>query len=378
MCLEGVLMVMHDVWKRAGLLGLLVSALGAGHAAGPVVVTPGSIAGNAFVPGANTGTGAGSGSSAVEKLSTCTVTPASTTRTISLASRNWFGYNKPVTVYYKMVGGGSGAGHRPQLESAGGSTAILKNGTLVAAAPGMNAGGTRTPLGGSFTIGPNDSLQFILGGGGGGSAYGTYLYARQFCEWSDELGDTYCYNQWESYGTGVGGGGGAGYFGGGSGSYQADVLGGLPSTSRIAFGGTGTAGGAGYVAGALNVGGGGSGAAGGGNGGTPGTDVTWSYWTGWENAYYMAGGGGAQGRLGRPGASFSGSAPQCVTRAGAQVTPPVATTFDLSPNAGQPGSSVSVYEGTYGACSTPGGGYGEIVLQYQAVTCDLIPQYNQP
>lgn len=370
-------MVNQKILRSAAAKLLLVVLCVSAQAAGPVVVTPGSLATKAFVPRAD---GSGSSTAAVERLASCTVTPTASTRTISLASRNWNGYSKPVTVYYKMVGGGAGAGHRPQLASGGGSTVILKNGSVVAAAAGMSAGATaRSIASGSFTVGPTDTLQFILGGGGGGSALGSYLYARQICEWSEELQDTYCYNQWESYGTGVGGGGGAGYFGGGSGAYQPDVLGGVPTQAAIAYGGTSTAGGAGFVAGASNAGGGGAGAAGGATGGADGADVSFSYWTGWNMQYYLAGGGGALGRMGRPGASFGGSPPQCVVRSGAQTSPPPATSFDLSPNAGQPGSALGgVYDSTYGACSTPGGGYGEIVLRYQAATCDLIPQLDRP
>lgn len=116
-----------------------------------------------YFPSGITGTGGGSGTGQTGTLQTCRVTPTSGTRTLVLGSRPWFGHNKPVTVLYKMVGGGAGAGDRPQLESAGGSTVILKNGAVVAVAPGMNAGGTRSPINGSFTVTSADTLTFILG-----------------------------------------------------------------------------------------------------------------------------------------------------------------------------------------------------------------------
>lgn len=133
----------------------------------------------------------------------------------------------------------------------------------------------------------------------------------------------------------MGGGGGAGFYGGGSGGHQVNVLGGVPSQARIAFGGTASAGGAGYVSGSQYLGGGGGGPAGGGTSTTNGANADFALWTGFENRAYQAGGGGAFGRVGSPGASRSGGfPPSCSPVAGAQTFPPIATGFYWSPEFG--------------------------------------------
>lgn len=344
-------------------------------AAAPVVVTPGSLAGYSFSPPSSSGGGGGSSSGGVETLATCRVTPTIDTRTITLSTRNWFGYTKPVTVLYKIVGGGSGHAPRPQLESAGGSSVILKNGAVVAYAPGMNAGATaRAPVSGSFTITSSDSLSFYLGGGGGGGSMGYRYYLRG--NYDPDTGDFLGYTS-EFYHTGVSGGGGAGYYGGGSGTVFSEVLAGsAPTSAAVAFGGTSASGGSGYRSGSSGNGGGGTGVAGGGAGTSRGADYSYTLWSGTWNYYYHSGGGAGYGSVGSAGGSQANAPLSCSMNSGAVGRPPLATSFDLSPNAGQPGSALG---GLFpSGCTWPGGGYGEIVLQYQAPTCDLIPQYDQP
>jgi hypothetical protein len=326
--------------------------------AAPVVLTPGSVAAYSFYPPAAATTG-GNSDGPVETLSMCFVTPTADDRTIVLATRNWYGYTKPVNVYYKMIGGGTGVSKlfgnpMPQMASAGGSSAILKNGTLVAAASGQNANvTTRNIVSGSFTVTSADTLRFVAGGGGG-TGLATYLYTGQYVYY------------------GYSGGGGAGYYGGGAGQTYYNV-GTVPvAGAAVATGGTGLAGGAGASAGTLNYGATGS-ANGGGLGGGA---VSVMFWNGYGNMYYSIGNGGAKGN---PGTSGGNAVGYCPAAPDMPASMPLATTFDLDPYSGKAAYSYNGIDpwGYAFNCDT-GGGRGQIVLQYQAPTCDLIPQWNLP
>ncbi len=309
------------------------------------------------------------GSGTCISLVTCYVTPTANDRTLVMSTRNWFGYTRPITVYYKMVGGGAGptylpgsTGTLPQFMSAGGSTAVLKNGTMVAAASGMNAGDIANPrqvVSGLFTVAITDTIRLISGGGGGFGQVGTSYTG------------VYDYYGWP-------GGGGAGYYGGGSGVRQ-DWPAGYPvAAPAVAFGGTGTSGGAGAAPGSLGRGGSTPGGAAGGNGLANGASTTTSMWDGFVNQNYTAGGGGGYGQHGLPG----GDSPTCPSNpagSGRGAATPLATAFDLSPISGTAGFQhvFSAPGGGFFRCGV-GGAAGEIVFQYQAPTCDLIPQWNLP
>ncbi len=350
----------------AGLLAALVT--GSIVYAAPVVPTPGSVAGYTFSPPATSGGGSGGSTGPVETLSTCRVTPALSNRTLSMASRNWNGHTKPINVYYKMVGGGGGgvAGDVSQARfgSAGGSSAILKNGTLVAVAPGQSAaasvaGSAPSIVSGMFTVTSSDTLVFVNGGGAGTAGIG---------------GTSFGGPGW--YYDGYPGGGGAGYYGGGTGDAYSGY--GAPAAgAAYATGGTGVAGGTGAVNGSLSVGG--TLGAGGGNG--AGDGATWGVALYLGSSTITAGGGGGQGRSGRAGGlGYAGMTWCPAAPTGAQTYAPTSTTFDLHPSAGQPGGvnfNGTDPSGYAYACKT-GGGFGQIVLQYQAITCDVIPQYDQP
>jgi hypothetical protein len=358
------------------LLAALLAAIASGAStqtawAAPIVVTPGTPAIHSFypqLPPPTTGS-----SDPIATLSRCIVSPTAGQRSILLSSRNWYGYTKPITVYYKMVGGGAGGNGGtqtlPQIGSAGGSTAILKNGTLVAIANGMSAANAGSPpqiVGGTFTVTSADTLQFILGGGGGGS----------------DVGQAYT-GTWDSYA--LPGGGGAGYFGGGAGVYQTSVGTGaaIPLGAATAMGGTGTAGGAGAGgSGGPGYGGGYPGQATGGNGASSGTGYMVALWNGYGvTIYHYSGGGGGYGQPGMPGGNPNSyvalgcpAYPPATNRSGA----PLATTFNLDPFSGAAGPYYGYFDGTYNNNCRSGGGPGEIVLQYQAPSCDLIPNWNQP
>lgn len=169
--------------SSVALFGSLAGTLAHGA---PVVVTPGSLAKYVYLP-PGSGSGSGSGSGMQETLQTCVVQPVGgTTRsdwTLALSSRNWLSYTKPVKVFYTMVGGAGG-----HAGGGGGSSAILKNGTLVAAAAGGDGGpiigagdpGDGVVSQGSFEITSSDSIRFIAGGGGGAggtsSLFGAAVY----------------------------------------------------------------------------------------------------------------------------------------------------------------------------------------------------------
>ncbi|TWO71427.1 hypothetical protein FN976_10945 [Caenimonas sedimenti] len=288
-----------------------------------------------------------------------------------MSTRNWNGYTKPINVYYKMTGGGASfaalSGSSTffgQFAAAGGSSAILKNGGLVAFGPGQTPGAaSRTVRSGTFTVSSGDTLLFILGGGGGGGLV-SYRY-------TGSPGYEYF---------GISGGGGAGYYGGGGGAFEYSNGVGISAGVSTATGGTGTAGGtsaAGGLNGSLYNGGretySGYGAYGG-SGTAQGAYTTIGHWTGYGWQAYQMGGGGGQGRTGNPSGVWG-----CPADPAAATMPPTATDFELSPGAGKHGyiyNAVNPLDGVSYNCNA-GGGYGEIVLQYQAPTCDLIPQYNQ-
>jgi hypothetical protein len=288
-----------------------------------------------------------------------------------MSSRNWFGYSKPLTVYYKMVGGGASEGFTvsadlPQMGSAGGSTAILKNGALVAVARGMdaaNVGSARQVVSGSFTVTNTDTLQFVLGGGAGGTG------------WAQSYSGV-----WNSYA--MPGGGGAGYYGGGAGSYTYSCCNvPIPATAATATGGTGIAGGTG-AGGNGGFGFGGGSVAAGGNGTSTGASYGVQLWNGYFTMNYYSGGGGGYGQPGAPGGN-----PNSYVALGCPAYPPstnrtgtpLATSFDLDPFSGAVGPRYGYTDwvGYINDCHS-GGGPGEIVLQYEAPTCDIIPHWNQP
>ncbi len=345
-----------------GFAWCLAVAFAAGAAAAPVVVTPGPLAAYIFVPPAGSGSGNGTSSGPVETLQRCFVSPTSGMRTLVMSTRNWTGWTKPVTVYYKLVGGGASAGWGTpaQFASAGGSSVIMKNGTIVSAAFGMSASqmaAGRQVQSGSFTVTSTDTLVFVAGGGAGAASSGWVSY--------DYSGYYYYYYP---------GGGGAGYYGGGAGQAYGGY--GYPAAGAyVATGGTSTAGGTGaasggYYYGASNVSGGGSNASNGGN-------ATAGLYSGGK---MMAGGGGGLGRSGNSGGqSNSWMGMDCPIPSDEDAAVPTATTFDLSQSAGKPGKTFSGTDpyGYYYSCVS-GGGFGQIVLQYQAPTCDLIPQFSNP
>jgi hypothetical protein len=362
---------------RIRVVAACLAALSPALFAAPVVVTPGTLATNMFSHGATNSTSPGP----VETLNTCYVTPSADDKTIVMSSRPWRNYTKPVTVFYKMVGGGAANTGRPQLDAAGGSSAILKNGSLIAAANGMNAGGTGgTVVSGSFTVTSNDTLRFVVGGGAGAGTM-AYYYAA-YCDGYDADGNYYGYYTFQWYG--YTGGGGAGYYGGGAGQYYQSSCAapGAPGVlSGIATGGTGIAGGVGAPgAGSLGIGGANTNSGwDGGAGGTSAGPKVLGMWSGYANAYYQIGGGGNKGQPGVPGGSVGAPSATCPWPADTPASMPLATTYDLDSKSGKLGygySGMDPYGYPYNC--TSGGGRGQIVLRYQAITCELIPQYNAP
>jgi hypothetical protein len=359
--------------SRALVIACLAAASAAAWAA-PVVVTPGSLADKVFQRGPDP-----VAADKLEKLVTCYVTPTADDKTIVLSTRNWNNYTKPITVFYKVVGGGAARASNPRYDAAGGSSAILKNGSAVAVANGMNAGATSpNVVSGSFTFTSSDTLRFVAGGGGGAGAE-PYYYA-DYCWIDDGQGGGYTSYQFHHWA--LTGGGGAGYFGGGAGAYYESSCaapGYPPVGAAIATGGTGIAGGIGVgVPGSANVGGYNPT----GNSGYPGG---YSYggrmistWNGYGMAYWTVGAGGNKGQPGQGGGTTSGGS-ACPFPPNTPAAMPLATTYDLHPTSGQAGSG---YSGTdaygYSYNCAGGGGRGQIVLQYQAKTCDLIPQYDKP
>ena len=354
---------------REQLLATLLLATNAGATAAPVVVTPNSLAGYTFYPPLGAGP---SGVGAMqETLQTCFVEPARGDRTLVMSTRFWAGLSRPLTVFYRLVGGGGGAGKspssiEPRFGGGGGSSAILKNGSLVATASGAPsatvavAGST-----GQLQVTSADTLRLIVGGGGGGG-YRYPIYTGVYTYYA------------------LPGGGGAGWFGGGAGSNDAvSPLPGIPSD--LAQGGSASAGGSGGLgqgsvgAGSANAGGSALPGASGGNGTIQGNNGAGGGWDGYRNTSDQSGGGGALGRDGNWGGwSFcpspydpAGSAP----RTSRAARP---TALALDPLAGSAGFIYSqTVPGGFYDCSA-GGVAGQLVLQYQAPVCTLIPNWDEP
>ncbi|MFK4705851.1 hypothetical protein ABIC83_002690 [Roseateles asaccharophilus] len=186
---------------------LLMSATAA-----PVVIQKGSIAGYVYIPGTSVATGGGSGSGSSSTLQNCYYMPLTdVTVTFTALPASMF----PISVDYKMVGGGGGFStwNASYLNGGGGggggSSAIVKDGVLVAAAAGgkgadqgAGAGNNGSTNQGSFTIDQANSIRFIVGGGGGSVGWSEGM------AYQSTTGTTW---------TASGAGGGAGYFGGGGG-----------------------------------------------------------------------------------------------------------------------------------------------------------------
>jgi hypothetical protein len=346
----------------------LSAALVAGAA--PVVVQKGSVGQYIYIPAGAVGNGGGAGGPQ-ETLQTCVVWPAVGYRTIDLSTRNWYGYSKPVNVIYKMVGGGAGitripgsGTNLPQHTSAGGSTAILKNGAMVNFARGMHAsevGTGRVVVGGSFTVTNSDVLAFA-NGGGAGAGIAPYNYTGTFNYYA------------------LPGGAGSGYYGGGAGQ-NAYTAGAAPTpAAAVAMGGTNNTGGTGAANGGLGVGATnpGSYSGYGGNGDTSGSDNSIGLWTGYLVMNYIVGGGGGRGQHGRTSGDANGGFYCPAVAPGRAATLGRPTAFDLDPAAGTAGFAFSYQDPAYnGHNCYAGGGMGQIVLQYQALTCDLIPNWNE-
>lgn len=162
-----------------------------------ILVTPGSLANYTYITPAS-GSGSSSGTSEnVSTLQRCYWSPVEGDKQVDLSTKNWYGQTE-LSVYYKAVGGDGGLGGYNGFGAAGGggSSAILKNGSLVAAAKGGDGGKVGSEVSGVFKITKTDSLRFITGGSGGGAS----------C--TADANGTSC----------IGGGGGAGYRGGGAGA----------------------------------------------------------------------------------------------------------------------------------------------------------------
>ncbi len=351
------------------VVGAVALGLGCTVRAAPVVVTPNSLAGYAFFPPAASAPGGTGGMQ--ETLQTCLVEPARGDRTIALASRFWGGSTRPVTVFYRLVGAGGGAGKspgaaEPRFGGAGGSSAIFRNGALVAVASGAaSARAAAAPAAGQLQVTPSDTLRFVVGGGGGGG-YRYFDYSAGYTYYA------------------LPGGGGSGYFGGGAGSSDPTTAP-FGNAADLAQGGSGNAGGAGGLGqgpvGSGSAGAGGSAlpGAGGGSGTSTGANGWGGGWDGFRFTNFQSGGGGGQGRDGAwggwtycPGPHDPGANPSRTVRAARP------SAFALDPLAGSAGFTYlysvpgSIYD-----CSA-GGVAGQVVLQYQAPTCDVIPNWDQP
>jgi hypothetical protein len=348
----------------AGVLSL--ATWSAGWAA-PVVVTPNSLAGYAFFPPASSAPGAGM----QETLQTCFVEPARGDRTIAMSSRFLGGSSRPLTVFYQLVGGGGGGGRSPgsleqRFGGAGGSSTILKNGTVVAAASGAPSATAATATSsGQLQVGPSDTLRFDVGGGGGGG-YRYYNYTGVYTYYALPAG------------------GGAGYFGGGAGSNDA-LSAPFGNAPDLAQGGTASAGGRGGLGqgcsgnGGSNAGGSALPGASGGNGATQGSNGAGGGWDGYRGTSYQSGGGGAVGRDGTWGGWTWCPSPYDPSASPSRTSRPNRPSgFALDPWAGSAGFMYlqNVPGGFYDCVA--GGVAGQVVLQYQAPTCDAIPNWDQP
>lgn len=356
-------------------LATCLAACAAGAAlAAPVVVTPNSLAGYTFYPplgGGSSGVGA-----MQETLQTCFVEPARGDRTLVMNTRYWAGLNRPLTVFYRLVGAGGAVGKspssvEPRFGGGGGSTAILRNGSLVATASGAPSAGAATAAApGQFQVTSTDTLRLVVGGGGGGG-YRYYNY-------------TGVYPYYTYYA--LPGGGGGGYFGGGAGSNDAVTQPMYGNPADLAQGGTGSAGGSGGLgqggigAGVSNAGGSSAGGASGGNGATQGSNGAGGGWDGYRATSYQSGGGGALGRDGTWSGSTACLGPYDPTTSTPRSSrAPRPTAFALDPVAGSAGYIYSQPAGGGGFYDCGAGGVaGQIVLQYQAPVCNLIPNWDEP
>lgn len=355
---------------RAGLCaaGALAAIAWVEVRAAPVVVTPNSLAGYAFFPPAASAPGGGM----QETLQTCFVEPSRGDRTISMASRFLGGSTRPLTVFYQLVGGGGGGGRSPssleqRFGGAGGSTVILKNGAVVATASGAPSAtaAAATPAG-QIQVGPSDTLRLVVGGGGGGG-YRYYTYTGAYTWYALPAG------------------GGAGYFGGGAGSNDA-VTQPFWNPPDFAQAGTGTAGGRGGLGqgsvgnGAANAGGSALPGAGGGNGAAQGLNGAGGGWDGYRTTSYQSGGGGAVGRDGTWGGwTYCASPYDSSANPARSVRAIRPSSFTLDPLAGSAGYLYFHMVPGGGSWDCIAGGVaGQVVLQYQAPTCDAIPNWDQP
>lgn len=354
-------------WVSRCAAGALAVCAWSPSRAAPVVVTPNSLAGYAFFPPASSAPGTGM----QETLQTCFAEPARGDRTISMASRFLGGSTRPLTVFYQLVGGGGGGGRstssvEQRFGGGGGSTAILKNGTVIATAIGAASATPASPASmGQIQLAPSDTLRIVVGGGGG-AGYRYYNYTGVYTYYALPAG------------------GGAGYFGGGAGSNDA-VTAPFGNTVDLAQGGTGTLGGRGGLGqsgvgnGASNAGGSALPGASGGNGATQGSNGAGGGWDGYRGTSYQSGGGGALGRDGTWGGWTYCSSPYDPT---AYPTRSVRASrpsgFALDPSAGSAGFLYFQNQGGGFYDCVAGGVAGQVVLQYQAPTCDAIPNWDQP
>jgi hypothetical protein len=348
----------------AGVLSMAICC--AGWAA-PVVVTPNSLAGYAFFPPASSAPGAGM----QETLQTCFAEPARGDRTISMASRFLGGSTRPLTVFYQLVGGGGGGGRSPssveqRFGGGGGSSAILKDGNVIATASGAPSATAANPTSaGQLQLAPSDTLRIVVGGGGGGG-YRYYNYSGVYTYYALPAG------------------GGAGYFGGGAGSNDG-VTSPFGNAADLAQGGTGTLGGRGGLGlgilgnGASLAGGSALPGASGGSGPNQGSNGAGGGWDGYRSTSYQSGGGGGLGRDGTWGGWTYCPSPYDPTSyptRSARASRP--SGFTLDPLAGSAGFLYFQNQGGGFYDCVAGGVAGQVVLQYQAPTCDAIPNWDQP
>lgn len=371
--------------------------------AAPVLVTPGKAAAYMFFPPGSGGSGAANGGTDVGTLQTCFVSTKGV-QTLDLSTRPWGSYNKPLKVFYSIIGGMGGTNQGNGSFSTGGgggSTAIIKNGVLVAVSAGGDGGNwTNQPtrpsvVNGSFEVSKTDNLEFIVGGGGGDGGLineGVRTYACS--EPSGSCSDNVVFEQ--------GGGGGAGYTGGGGGtgfnyisyaSYYTPVQ---PISTSPARGGNSTSGGSSQICqGGTSCNGASSGTntSGGAPGGF-GTSGSSATRTALGQGRFIALGPGSYGSTVSGFQSYGGGCAGCA--APGYVTPPplinIPPVRDCKGGATRPpGSSPRCGATDYPipkqgepflvssqAASQPGDA-GQIVLQYQAPVCgQIIPNHDQP
>jgi hypothetical protein len=214
-------------------------------------------------------------------------------------------------------------------------------------------------------VGPSDTLRFVVGGGGGGG-YRYYNYTGVYTYYALPAG------------------GGAGYFGGGAGSNDA-LSAPFGNAPDLAQGGTASAGGRGGLGqgssgnGGSNAGGSALPGASGGNGATQGSNGAGGGWDGYRGTSYQSGGGGAVGRDGTRGGWTWCPSPYDPSASPSRTSRPNRPSgFALDPWAGSAGFMYlqNVPGGFYDCVA--GGVAGQVVLQYQAPTCDAIPNWDQP